>query len=169
MRTRFRSLIAAVAVTAAALTGGIVAAAPASAAPPAPAPKPLQRFSLYGETLFTVGDHDSCRGSLAFSFSSPKRGVARLTLRSNGFTGNGPGWQRNPKCRTLVITTHLSGNAFLKETPFTAEFGRKPGEKVSHDIATGSGLVSFGVGTYAIGSPIRLPQSFPLGSYVIVP
>ncbi|KQR99454.1 hypothetical protein ASG12_01080 [Williamsia sp. Leaf354] len=169
MRTRFRSLVAAVAVTAAALTGGALASAPATAAPVAPAPKPLQRLSVYGETLFTVGDHDFCRGSFTFSYSSPKRGVLRLTLRSNGFTGNGRGWQKNPKCRTLVITTHISGNALFKETPFVAEFGRKPGEKVTRDIATGSGLVSFGVGTYAIGGPVRLPQSYPLGSYVIVP
>lgn len=166
MRTRFRSFIAATAVAAAAVTGGVVTAAPAGAAPP---PRPLPVFSLTGQTVGTFGDHDFCRGSMNVAISSPKRGVARVTLTSNGFTGNGPGWTRNPKCGLLIGVLETNGLFQIGEKFYPAAFGPRPGEKLSKDIATGSGLRGFSVASYARNTPVRLPQSYGTTVYFIVP
>lgn len=165
MRTRFRSLVAAVAVTAAALTGGALAAAPASAAPP----KDIPKLSLYSENIGAFGDHDFCRGAFNVRLSSPKRGVTRVTLTSFGFTGNGIGWMKNPKCKLLIGTTFTSAKAFNREGFFPAVFGTKRGEKVTHDIATGSGLVQLGLVPYAANSPVWVFQGYGSGYYYIAP
>jgi len=166
MRTRFRSFIAATAVVAAAVTGGVVAAAPAGAAP---TPKPVPSLPLYGDTIGVVGDHDFCRGAVTFRFTSPKRGVARLTLTSRGFTGDGAGWKKNPTCRSLFIATHVSATALNAETFIPVAFGARPGERVVKDIATGSGLVGFNVNPYALNTPVRVPQGGYGVTYLIVP
>lgn len=166
MRSRFRSFVAATAVVAAALTGGVVAAAPAGAAP---APRDLPVFAPFGQNFGTFGDRDFCRGSLNVRISSPKRGVARVTLTSFGFTGNGPGWAKNPTCGLLIGVVATNGLFQIGETFFPAAFGPRPGAQVTHDIATGSGLRSFGVGSYARNTPVRLLQSYGTGIYFIVP
>ena len=166
MRTYFRSLVASAAVAAAVVTGGIATAAPAAAAP---REKPIQSFALYGNNFGTFGDHDFCRGSVNFRFTSPKRGVTRLTLTSNGFTGNGAGWKKNPSCRVLFIVTQTSATSLLRETYVRGAFGVKPGEKVSRDLRTGSGLASISVAPYAVNSPVRVPQGPGGAAYLLVP
>ncbi len=166
MRSRFRSFIAATAVAAAAVTGGVVAAAPAGAAPP---PKDLPRFAFFGENFGMFGDHDFCRGTVHVRLTSPKRAVTRVTFTSNGFTGNGPGWARNPRCRVLLTFIHTSATAVQKETYVPATFGTRPGEKVTRDIVTGSGLVSVATTAYSTNTPVRLPQAYAISWYTIVP
>ncbi len=163
MRNSLRSFIAATAVAAAAVTGGVVTAAPAGAAPP---PKPIPRFSIVGETFGMVGDHDFCRGTVRVDFTSPQRATTRVTLTSNGFTGDGAGWTRDPICRSQVIMTQIGGRAFYRETPIPVAFGRRAGASVSRDVVTGSGLISVSVGAYTRS---RAPQSSVVGSYLIVP
>jgi hypothetical protein len=167
MRSRVRSFIAATAVTVAAVTGGVVAAAPAGAAPP---PKPIPRLSILGESSGVFGNHDFCRGTVSMNFTSPKRAVTRVTVRSNGFIGNGPGWVKNPRCRVLFQESHTSAIALLPISYFPAAFGPKPGETVTRDFVTGSGLVSISVGAVTQGTPVVLPQGYPaVSSYLIVP
>lgn len=163
MHPRFRSFIATTAVAVTAVTGGVVVAAPATAAPP---PKPIPRFSIVGETFGMVGDHDFCRGTVRVDFTSPQRGITRVTLTSNGFTGDGAGWTRNPICRSQVIMTQIGGRAFYRETSIPVAFGRKAGNSVSRDVVTGSGLISVSVGAY---TRARAPQSSVVSSYLVVP
>ncbi|MGJ0118548.1 enoyl-CoA hydratase [Williamsia sp. MIQD14] len=165
MRTRFRSLIAAVAVTAATLTGGVIAAVPASAAPP----KDIPKISQYSDNIGAFGDHDFCRGAFNVRLSSPKRGVTRVTLTSFGFTGNGRGWAKNPKCKLLIGTTFTSAKAFDRQSFFPVVFGTRPGEKVTRDFATGSGLVQLGVAPYAANNPVRVLQGYGASFYFIAP
>ncbi len=166
MRSRFRSFIAATAVAAAAVTGGVVAAAPAGAAPPS---KPLPVFTLTGDNFGMFGDHDFCRGTVNVRLTTPKRAVVRVTFTSNGFTGNGPGWVRNPRCRVLLAFTHTSALTLYKQTFVPASFGTKPGEKITRDIVTGSGLVSIGATAYATNTPVQVPLAYGAGFYAIVP
>ncbi|MCP2176193.1 enoyl-CoA hydratase [Williamsia maris] len=166
MRTYFRSLVAAAAVTAAVVTGGIATAAPAAAAP---REKPIPGIALYGNNFGTFGDHDFCRGTVNYRFTSPKRGIARLTLTSNGFTGNGSGWKKNPTCRVLFIATQISPASLYRETFIPAAFGSKPGQKITRDLRTGSGLAEVGVASYASNSPVRVLQGALAVSYLTVP
>ena len=167
MRSRFRLFVAATAVVAAALTGGVVAAAPAGAAPP---PKPIPRFSPDGEAMGVVGDHDFCRGVAYADFSAPKPAVTRVTITSRGFTGNGPGWAKNPRCKVDFSFGYYSAIAFGKSLTLPATFGPRPGEKVTRDIVTGSGLVSMSVVPQPATGPVRLLAGFPVvTSYLIVP
>ncbi|MGU3291340.1 enoyl-CoA hydratase [Williamsia sp. M5A3_1d] len=165
MRARIRSFIAAVAITGAALTGGVVVAAPASAAPP----KDIPKVSQFSDDIGAFGDHDFCRGAFNVRLSSPKRGVTRVTLRSYGFTGNGRGWAKNPKCKLLIGTSFTSAKAFDIRTFFPVVFGTKPGEKVTRDLATGSGLVQLGVAPYAANNPVRVVQGYGASYYFIAP
>lgn len=125
----------------------------------------------YGDNFGMFGDHDFCRGTVNIGLTAPngKRGVTRLTATSFGFTGNGKGWARNPKCRVLLMTTHLSGNAFYKQTLVPATFGPHRGERVTKDIFTGSGPVQFTIASYARGTTVRSPQSYGTGWLVLVP
>lgn len=166
MRSRVRSFIAATAVTVAAVTGGVVAAAPAGAAPP---PKDLPYFTVLGANFGTFGDHDFCRGSLNVRLSSPKRAVTRVTITSFGFTGNGSGWTKNPRCRVLIGAINTNLFFTLSETFFPATFGPRPGEKVVRDIVTGSGLRQLLVGTYVAKAPVRTPQSYGTNFTYVVP
>ncbi|GGF15633.1 hypothetical protein GCM10007298_09570 [Williamsia phyllosphaerae] len=166
MRTYFRSFVAAAAVAAAMVTGGFATAAPAAAAP---REKPVQGVTLYSNTVATFGDHDFCRGSANARYTSPKRGVLRLTLTSNGFIGNGAGWKKNPKCRVLFIASQVSSVSLLGETFIPATFGSKPGQKITRDVRTGSGLVQFGLAPYSANSPVRVLQGSGFTSYLLVP
>lgn len=166
MRSRFRSFIAATAVAVAAVTGGVVAAAPAGAAPP---PRPLPTLSIFSDVISTVGDHDFCRGAFRVGLSSPRRGVTRMTLVSSGFTGNGAGWKRNPRCSFAVGVYNSNGLITLSEKYFTVSFGPRRGDSMTQDIVTGSGLRTLGVGTYAVRTPVRLPQSYPASLTYIAP
>lgn len=166
MRTYFRSFVAAAAVAAAMVTGGFATAAPAAAAP---REKPIPGIATYGNNFGTFGDHDFCRGSLNIRLGSVKRGVVRVTLTSFGFTGNGPGWKKNPRCRVLIGVNNSNGLFNLSEKFFPATFGAKRGDKVTQDVVTGSGLRLLGVSSYAANSPVRLPQAYGAGFYLIVP
>ncbi|MGZ8177642.1 enoyl-CoA hydratase [Williamsia sp. SKLECPSW1] len=165
MRSRFRSLIAATAVAAAAVTGGVVAA-PAGAAPPL---RDLPTFTVIGPNIGTFGDHDFCRGSVNIRLSSPKRAVTRVTITSFGFTGNGPGWAKNPRCRVHFSVNNTNVFFTLSETFFPATFGSKPGERVVRDITTGSGLRELIIGTYVPNAPVRTPQSYGTNFTYIAP
>ncbi len=167
MRTSIRSFIAAAAVTAAVVTGGVATAAPAAAAPPKE--KPIPGFTYYGDNFGTFGDHDFCRGSLNVRFTSPKRGVVRVKLTSFGFTGTGPGWRKNPRCKVLIGVSNSNGLFLLNDKYFPATFGAKRGEKITKDIVTGSGFREIGVAAYATNTPVRLPQSSGLALIGIVP
>ncbi|MEE3851741.1 hypothetical protein VZC37_15470 [Gordonia sp. LSe1-13] len=92
-------------------------------------------------------------------------------MRSFGFTGNGPGWQRNPKCRFLIFLSQISAKYPLgKETFHPVSFGPRPGEKFVKELNPGPGLGSFSVATYAINQPVRLPQSYGgVGFLTVVP
>ncbi|GAA2060699.1 enoyl-CoA hydratase [Williamsia deligens] len=166
MRMPFRSFIAATAVVAAAVTGGVVASGPAGAAPP---PRDLPRFTVLGDNYGMFGDHDFCRGSVNVRLTSPKRSVTRATITSNGFTGDGPGWAKNPRCRVLIGLNFTSASAYAKEILVPASFGRAPGEKVVRDVVTGSGLVLFGANAYSTNTPVRLPQAYGTNWYILVP
>lgn len=98
-----------------------------------------------------------------------KRGIFRVTVRSFGFTGDGPSWQRNPKCRLLIGTQHTSSNALYKETWIPVAFGRRPGEKVVKDIQTNSGLVLMSVIPAQKNTLIRTPAGYPSSFYLLVP
>ncbi|MYR07695.1 enoyl-CoA hydratase [Gordonia sp. SID5947] len=125
----------------------------------------------YGDNFGMFGDHDFCRGSVNIGLTSPKgkRGVTRVTATSFGFTGDGKGWAKNPRCRVLLMTTHLSANAFYKQTFIPATFGPRRGERVVKDIFTGSGPVQFTIASYARGTAVRSPQSYGTGWVILVP
>jgi len=161
-----RSFVAAAAVTAAVVTGGIATAAPAAAAP---RDKPIPGVPVYGNVLNTFGDHDYCRGGIALRYTSPKRGVVRLTMTSNGFTGNGAGWRKNPRCGVLIGVNNSNGLFTVSEKFFPATFGAKRGEKLVKDIVTGSGFREIGVASYARNTPVRVVQSFGVGLFGIIP
>lgn len=154
-------LVAGLAVAASAALGIGLGGGAADAAPPAPLPY----FSGTGDSFGTFGNHDYCRGSVHVGLTSPKRGVVRVNLTSHGFSGQGPGWTRNPRCGMLFIVK----DAFVHETFIRASFGQRPGESISRDIRTGSGLVHLDVGTYATGTAVRTPMSYGMGAFTVVP
>ncbi|KQR99455.1 hypothetical protein ASG12_01085 [Williamsia sp. Leaf354] len=117
-----------------------------------------------------VGDHDFCRGVAYVDFSSPKRAVTRVTITSRGFTGNGPGWAKKPQCKVDFGFGYYSAIALGKTVNLSASFGPRPGEKVTRDIVTGSGLVLASVVPTPATGPVRLLAGFPvLSSYLVVP
>lgn len=148
---------------------GVLAALTLAAPPSGAAPQQVPRIASVGDNFGFFGDHAFCRGAVNVSITSPKRGVARLTLTSHGFTGQGREWSANPNCKTLLIVTHTSANAFFKETYIPASFGPRPGEKVTRDIRTGSGVVNFLVSPYAPNAPVRTLQGQGVGYYLLVP
>ncbi|WP_296389331.1 enoyl-CoA hydratase [Williamsia sp.] len=153
-------------MAAAVVTGGLAAAGPASAAPKE---TPIRGLTIYNSTLATFGDHDFCRGTVAARFTSPKRGITRLTLTSNGFIGNGAGWKKNPTCRVLVIASQTSATALYRDIFIPAAFGAKRGQTVTRDIRTGSGLAQLAVAPYAANNPVRVPQGSGFTAYLLVP
>lgn len=131
----------------------------------------LSKFSTTGDNFGTFGDHDYCHGVINARLSAPKgkRGVVRVNLTSFGFTGSGAGWQRNPHCRVVIGTSHISSIAWAQEHFFPATFGSRKGEQVSRDIYTGSGLIQFGVVPYSKDLPVRVRQGYGIGFFVVVP
>lgn len=153
-------LILSICVAVAALVG----AGPANAAP-----RELPRLAITGDNFGTYGDHDYCRGALGTSLTSPKPGVLRVTLRSFGFTGNGKGWARNPHCTVLIGYTYTSVRNLRGELWDRVTFAARPGQRVTRDIPTGSGLVALVIGTYSVNSPVRAMQGPGVSFYPIVP
>lgn len=131
----------------------------------------LPRITVTGDNMGTFGDHSYCRGVLHVGLTAApsKRGVVRVTLTSSGFTGNGAGWKRNPVCKLLIGTVHTSGIAYAKWNFFNADFGPRRGQRVVHDIRTGSGVVQFQAVSYARNSPVRVMQSYGVSHYMLVP
>ncbi len=131
----------------------------------------LPRIATYTENVGTVGDHDYCRGAFNVGMVAPKgtRGVVRVTLKSFGFTGNGIGWKRNPKCRFLVGLNVSGTRTIGQEIFFPVAFGPRAGEKVVRDVRPGSGPGAVGVGTYAINNPVRVQLSYGTAYYMMVP
>lgn len=130
----------------------------------------LPSWSGIGNTFGTFGDHSYCRGAVRTGFTAPKgkRGVLRVTFTSLGFTGNNPGWSRNPACRLILTARVTSGNQFNMDHNIPATFGPRRGQKVTRDIVTGSGLIVVGVLSHSRNVP-ALPQSYGSGFYVLVP
>lgn len=139
-----------------------------SAGPSVPVPAVYQ----YSQYFFTLGDHANCRGNVRYSVSAPKgkRGIARITFRSYGFTGDGPAWKKNPRCGLLVSTTKYNASSILDTTYYPIYFGTKP-EVVSRDLRIGSGPAILATSTVLLGSPVRVLTS-PLGgstAYTTIP
>ena len=132
---------------------------------------PLQQLNTNGNTFGTFGDHSYCRGAITYTVDAPpkKRGVVRVTATSHGFTGDGPTWKRNPKCRILFGANFTSVRGVAVESWKFASFGPRPGEKKTFDVVTGSGPVSFGVATYSATSAIRVGQGIGPGFLLLVP
>ncbi|GAC00446.1 hypothetical protein GONAM_15_01550 [Gordonia namibiensis NBRC 108229] len=132
---------------------------------------PVPELSTTGSDFGTFGDHSFCRGSFRVTLDAPKktRGLVRVTVHSHGFTGDGPGWKRNPKCRVKLAAIWFSGQAYNAMKYSTATFGPKRGEKHSWDVRTGSGLVSLTVRGYTSNLPVNAPQSVGYGAFILVP
>lgn len=140
-------------------------------AAPARADRPLPSVTIWGHDIGTLGNHDYCRGSFRISLSTvkSKRGYVRVTATSHGFTGNGAGWSRNPRCSFLIGLVTIGSNSFYGEHYVPATFGRKPGQKVVRDVRTGSGPAQVGVQTYAARTAVRTPLAYGSVFYMIVP
>ncbi len=132
---------------------------------------PIPQLSTTGNNFGTFGDHSFCRGAVNIGLDAPagKPGVVRVTARSHGFTGDGPGWRKNPRCRVLFATTYTSGRGLNIQKWVRAGFGPRHGESKTWDVHTGSGVVVFGVTAYSTNSPIASPQSYGAGFYLLVP
>ncbi|MGC5258161.1 enoyl-CoA hydratase [Gordonia sp. DT218] len=131
----------------------------------------LPKIVLSTLNFGTFGDHDYCHGALNVGAVAPrgKSGVVRVTVTSFGFTGNGPGWKRNPKCRFLLYMSQISGSAIAgKEFFYPVGFGPRPGEKVVREIRAGPGPVSMSVATYALDKPVRVPQTYGGSGFLTV-
>ena len=100
----------------------VVSAAAWLSAAPAPAHAdrgvPSVPNTPYGTSFGTFGNHDFCRGAVHFGLSAPanKPGFVRVTLTSSGFTGQGAGWKRNPRCGVLLLESHM-GSCLLYTSP----------------------------------------------------
>ncbi|WP_164473815.1 DUF1990 family protein [Gordonia insulae] len=131
----------------------------------------LPRVIQYSENIGTVGDHDFCRGSLNLGTVAPKgkRGVVRLTVTSFGFTGNGPGWKRDPNCRFRLNYAVISAAVGYRWISVPVSFRARPGQKFVREVYTGSGLVDLTVGTAPLHDGKGAPQSFASSIYTIVP
>lgn len=134
------------------------------------APLPLQ-FAVLGDNFGTIGNHSFCRGAINVRLSVPKgkKGVVRVTATSHGFTGDGPGWRRNPVCRMVLGTEFISARGYLVPKYSNVAFGPKPGTRVVQDVHTGSGPVAIETRTYAPNSGFRQIYSRGVSYYVLVP
>ncbi len=151
-------LVAGLAVAASAALGIGLGGGAADAAP-------LQQATTTGYDFGTFGDHDYCHGAVRAKLTSPRRGVVNVKLTSHGFTGNGRGWAKNPKCGVLFIVT----TGYIHESYINASFGSKPGESVSRDIATGSGVNIINISPYAKNTPVRVPMGAEFAAWLVVP
>ena len=151
-------LVAGLAVAASAALGIGLGGGAADAAP-------LQQITTTGYDLGTFGDHDYCHGAVRATLTSPRRGVVNVKLTSHGFVGNGPGWAKNPRCNVLFIVIPAS----YRETHIPASFGRRPGETVSRDIVTGSGVNVFSIGAFAKNTAVRAPSGSEVAVWMLVP
>lgn len=152
------------------LLTGVISALTWVGAGTAAAEPQLPSWSLIGNNYGTFGDNHFCHGALGVGLTAPKgkRGVLRITFTSYGFTGTNPGWKKDPKCRMFVTARITSGNQLLFDHNFPAEFGSRPGQKVTRDIVTGSGLIIVMPWTYSRRAP-GVPLSYGSSIFAIVP
>ena len=131
----------------------------------------LPRIVQYSENIGTFGDHDYCRGAFNVGLVAPKgsRGVVRVTLRSLGFSGTGPGWRRDPNCRFLADLEFTNGRAFMKQKYVPVSFGSRPGQTVVRHLRTGPGAVQIRVSPLAINNPAHPVQGYGAAFYTVVP
>ena len=134
------------------------------------APLPLP-FAVLGDNFGTIGNHSFCRGAINIRLSAPsgKKGVVRVTATSHGFTGDGPGWKRNPICKMVLGTEFISSRGYLVPKYTNASFGPKPGARLVQDVYTGSGPVMIETRTYAPNSNFKQIYSRGVSYYVLVP
>ncbi|MDL9936488.1 enoyl-CoA hydratase [Gordonia sp. ABSL1-1] len=147
---------------------GVSMGAGAGAAAPA---QQLPKWSGLGDDFGTFGDHANCHGAMHVGLTATphKRGYVRVTLTSFGFTGEGASWRKDPHCRFLVGHGMNSSRGYAWFAFWPASFGPKRGQRLVHDVHVGSGLALFGVGTYQLHNPVRVPLAYGLNYYVIVP
>lgn len=145
------ALLLAVLATAAGLGAGTASARPAEA----------PRLAIAGDDIWTVGNHDNCRGPIRVSAKTDPRhpGTVFITYRPGRFTGDGPGWHRNPVC-TMRVRANWTFPATLRPSaPIVA--GPRGGKAVTQVLRTGSGLQGMGFGT-------AFPHK-PVSYYLLVP
>lgn len=120
--------------------------------------------------MATFGDHDFCRGNVIVSLSTPpgKRGVVRVTYTSSGFTGEGPGWKRNPKCRVMVGMVQEGPGLNYRERWFPLTFGPSK-QRIVRDVVTGSGFLGLGSAPYAVNAPGHILQGYGGTFWTVVP
>ncbi|MDL9936485.1 enoyl-CoA hydratase [Gordonia sp. ABSL1-1] len=135
------------------------------------APRQLLRVTGLGDSFGTYGDHANCHGALNVGLTATphKPGWVRVMLTSFGFTGEGRSWRKDPNCRILVGHAMDSSLGYGRFDFWPASFGPKRGQRAVHDVRVGSGLALFGIATYQLHNPVRVPQSYGINYYVIVP
>ncbi|MDL9936487.1 enoyl-CoA hydratase [Gordonia sp. ABSL1-1] len=133
--------------------------------------RPLWKSTGLSDNFGTVGDHANCRGAMHIDlYATPhKPGYVRVSLTSFGFIGDGPGWRKDPHCRFLVGHAMRSSLGLERWAFWPASFGPKRGQRVMHDVRVGSGLAVFGIGTFQLHNPVRVPLSYGVNYYTIVP
>ncbi|MGV9709872.1 enoyl-CoA hydratase [Gordonia sp. NPDC003424] len=138
----------------------------------AAADTPIRGYYQYSDLSSMVGDHDNCRGTVRVRMSTPtgKRGVVRVTFTSFGFTGNQPGWHRNPKCTVRMAIVNQGPGLSRVERYYPMSFGPRPGQRYVRDIVTGSGPAIIGVAPLAINSPVlKTPVGSGPAFYAVIP
>lgn len=134
-----------------------VGGAGVASARPAEAP----RLAIAGDDIWTLGNHDNCRGPIRVSVKTDPRQPGRVfaTYHPGRFTGDGPGWARNPVCKVRVQANWTFPAMLFASKPVIA--GPRGGAPVTQVLRTGPGL--FGMG-FATPYPHK-----PVSYYLLVP
>lgn len=137
------------------------AAAGLGAGTAAARPVEAPRLAIAGDDIWTVGNHDNCRGPIRVSAKTDPRqpGKVFVTYRPGQFTGDGPGWRRNPVCTVRAHANWTFPATIRPSAPIVA--GPRGGKAVTQVLRTGSGLQGMGFGT-------AFPHK-PVSYYLIVP
>lgn len=145
-RLRARTLLTAVLLLSVLATTALAIGAGAATARPTEAP----RLSAYGDEIWTFGNHASCRGTIHVSAKTDPRQPGKLfvTYRPGRFTGDGPGWARNPVCTTRVFANWTIPARYHWSAPVSA--GPRGGTAVTQVLRTGAGLHGIGFATPAV-------------------
>lgn len=151
------TLLVLVATVAAALVSLVTGTSGAASARPAEAP----RLAIAGDDIWTLGNHDNCRGPIRVSVKTDPRqpGKVFTTYHPGRFTGDGPGWARNPVCKVRVQANWTFPAMLFASKPVIA--GPRGGAPVTQVLRTGPGL--FGMG-FATPYPHK-----PVSYYLLVP
>lgn len=141
-----RPVLAATALLLAVLAADAGLGAGTASARPAEAP----RLAIAGDDIWTVGNHDNCRGPIRVSAKTDPRQPGKLfvTYRPGRFTGDGPGWARNPVCTTRVFANWTIPARYHWSAPVSA--GPRGGKPVTQVLRTGAGLHGIGFATPAV-------------------